>query len=221
VPTTDLASHEPWLESQRRSRGRRFAAIRRLRWQRGRRAGVGVLLASLTLAAGGAVAADRSGGAASGSGSGAAVRAAGSSVAALQRALGIPADGIFGRQTRRAVRRFQRAHGLTVDGIAGPQTLGALGLSGASAGESRRTKSVAGGTGSVLARIAQCESGGDPTAISSGGRYRGKYQFSRRTWRAMGGTGDPAKASEAEQDQRALALYQQRGTAPWPACSAR
>jgi hypothetical protein len=67
VPTSDLASHEPWLESQRRSRGRRFEAIRRLRRQRSRRAGVGVLLASLTLAAGGAVAADRTGGTSAGS----------------------------------------------------------------------------------------------------------------------------------------------------------
>jgi resuscitation-promoting factor RpfB len=219
VPTTDLASHEPWLESQRRSRGRRFEAIRRLRRQRSRRAGVGVLLASLTLAAGGAVAADHTGG--SSAGSGGAVRAAGSSVAALQRALGITADGIYGRQTRRAVRSFQRAHGLTVDGIAGPQTLGALGLStsGAAAGESSRTTSSGGG--SVLARIARCESGGDPTAISAGGRFRGKYQFTRATWRAMGGTGDPAKASEAEQDQRALALYKARGTAPWPVCGRR
>ena len=46
-------------------------------------------------------------------------RSAGGSVAALQRALGIPADGIYGPQTRGAVRRFQRAHGLVVDGIAG------------------------------------------------------------------------------------------------------
>jgi peptidoglycan hydrolase-like protein with peptidoglycan-binding domain len=219
VPNTDLASHEPWLDSQRRSRGRRFEAVRRLRRQRGRRAGVGVVLASLTLAAGGAVAADGTGGSGSGSGSGAAVQAAGSSVAALQRALGIAADGIYGRQTRRAVRRFQRAHGLTVDGIAGPQTLGALGLSAAGADESRRTTKSSGGN--VLARIAQCESGGDPTAISSSGRFRGKYQFTRATWRSMGGTGDPAKASEAEQDQRALALYQARGTAPWPVCGAR
>jgi hypothetical protein len=220
VPTTDLADGQPWLESQRRSRARRLDAIRRLRRQRGARAAVGVLAASLSLAAGGAVAADRSGGAAAGQG--ATVRAAGSTVAALQAALGIAADGVYGPQTRRAVRRYQRAHGLTVDGVAGPQTLAALGLSGRRAVE---TTAPSAGTGvgavGVLARIAQCESGGNPRAISSGGHYRGKYQFSRATWRAMGGNGDPAKASEAEQDRRALALYRASGTAPWPACGAR
>jgi hypothetical protein len=218
VPITDLASHEPWLESQRRSRGRRFEAIRRLRRQRGRRVGVGVLLASLTLAAGGAVAADRSGGTSAGSH---AVRAAGSTVTALQSALGLSADGIYGPQTRRAVRRFQRAHGLVVDGIAGPATLGALGIRASSSSRTTRTKKVVrGDAASVLARIAACESGGDPTAVSSSGRYRGKYQFTRSTWHSLGGTGDPAKASEVEQDRLALLLYQQRGAAPWPVCGA-
>jgi hypothetical protein len=214
VPTSDLASHEPWLESQRRSRGRRFEAIRRLRRQRSRRAGVGVLLASLTLAAGGAVAADGSGGSSAGSH---AVRAAGGNVAQVQSALGLAADGIYGPLTRRAVRRFQRAHGLTVDGVAGPATLAALGIHAKSA---RRTgKSVSSGdAASILARIAACESGGDPTAISSGGRYRGKYQFTRATWHALGGTGDPAKAAEGTQDRIALALYRQSGASPWPVC---
>jgi peptidoglycan DL-endopeptidase CwlO len=55
----------------------------------------------------------------------------GNEVAAVQRALGIPADGIFGPQTLQAVRAFQAAHGLLADGIVGPQTEAALGLSGA------------------------------------------------------------------------------------------
>ena len=70
----------------------------------------------------------------------------------------------------------------------------------------------------ILRKIAECESGGNPRAISPSGRYRGKYQFSRETWRAMGGHGDPAKASEYEQDKRALKLYRREGTAPWPYC---
>ena len=69
-----------------------------------------------------------------------------------------------------------------------------------------------------LKQIAQCESGGNPRAISPDGRYRGKYQFSRPTWRSVGGHGDPAKASEYEQDKRALKLYHREGTAPWPNC---
>ncbi len=50
----------------------------------------------------------------------------GSAVAAVQRALGIAADGIFGPKTRGAVRAFQAKHGLLVDGIVGPQTRAAL-----------------------------------------------------------------------------------------------
>jgi Transglycosylase-like domain/Putative peptidoglycan binding domain len=201
VSTTDLSCPDPWLDSKRRSRSRRAAAARRLRSMRSRRAGLAVLGASLVLA-GGATAESTAPSASK-------AVAPGVDVAAVQRALGIPADGVAGPQTRRAIRRFQRANGLTVDGIAGPETLAALGLSTETAQTSSST---------TLERIAECESGGDPTAVSPDGRYRGKYQFSLATWRAMGGSGDPSKAPEAEQDRRAAALLAERGTSPWPVC---
>jgi resuscitation-promoting factor RpfB len=209
VPTTDLSSPDPWLASQRRSRTRRAEAVRRLRRLRGRRTGLVVLGASLALA-GGAMAQTTSTSATK-----ARAVTPGVDVAAVQRALGIPADGIVGPQTRRAIRNFQRANGLAVDGIVGPQTLAALGLSTGSA----PTAQGSSGGSAVLASIAECESAGDPTAISPDGRYRGKYQFSRATWRAMGGSGDPAKAPEAEQDRLAAALLAARGTSPWPNCA--
>ena len=62
------------------------------------------------------------------------------------------------------------------------------------------------------------DSGGNPSAIGGGGQYRGKYQFSMATWAAVGGTGDPARASEAEQDRRAATLYARAGSSPWPVC---
>ena len=136
----------------------------------------------------------------------------GPTVKAIQRKLGVPADGVFGPTTKRAVKRFQRRHGLTVDGVVGPQTLAALGLRGVPA----RSR---GSASSVLERIAACESGGNPRAVSPDGRYRGKYQFSRATWRALGGKGDPAKAPESVQDGIAAALLAVRGTSPWPNCA--
>ncbi|MFP5364755.1 MAG: transglycosylase family protein [Thermoleophilia bacterium] len=70
----------------------------------------------------------------------------------------------------------------------------------------------------VLESIAQCESHGNPRAISSGGTYRGKYQFSFSTWASVGGEGDPADASETEQDRRAAILYRTGGPGHWPVC---
>jgi hypothetical protein len=70
----------------------------------------------------------------------------------------------------------------------------------------------------TLESIASCESGGDPTAVSSDGSYRGKYQFDYGTWESVGGSGDPAAAPEAEQDYRAALLYAQSGSSPWPIC---
>jgi hypothetical protein len=70
----------------------------------------------------------------------------------------------------------------------------------------------------TLESIASCESGGDPTIVSSDGSYRGKYQFDFGTWESVGGSGDPAAAPEHEQDYRAALLYSRAGSSPWPVC---
>ena len=69
-----------------------------------------------------------------------------------------------------------------------------------------------------LESIAACESGGDPHSIGGGGAFRGKYQFTYGTWASVGGSGDPAAASEAEQDKRAQMLMAKSGSSPWPVC---
>ena len=103
-------------------------------------------------------------------------------------------------EMRRAARRFRKARRARL----------------------RRERTAAfaslGVSNATLESIASCESGGDPTAVSSNGSYRGKYQFDYGTWESVGGSGDPAAASEAEQDYRAALLYTQSGSSPWPIC---
>jgi hypothetical protein len=218
----DLSSPLPWRRSLRASRERRTTAARCRRLALRGRAGVTLAIIASAVAAGGALAQDTS----PPSSGGARATTGGVSVAAIQRALGLPADGVYGPRTRAAVRRFQRRHGLTVDGVVGPKTAAALGLSGRDAGASEDTSAATSGGGSAAAdstsatleRIAQCESGGNPAAVSADGQYRGKYQFDRATWERLGGTGDPAQASEAEQDRLAAKLLAESGTSPWPNC---
>lgn len=69
-----------------------------------------------------------------------------------------------------------------------------------------------------LAAIAECESGGDYQAVSASGRYRGAYQFDAQTHRSVGGDGNAADDSPAEQDAAAERLMARRGTQPWPVC---
>ncbi len=88
--------------------------------------------------------------------------------------------------------------------------------SGQRATSSQAGSSGGGAAGGNLAAIRACESGGDYG--STDGQYRGAYQFDSETWASVGGTGDPAAASPAEQDSRALQLQAQRGSNPWPNC---
>jgi hypothetical protein len=158
------------------------------------------------------------------------VGSTGTAVKAVQRKLHVQATGYYGSETEAAVKRFQRRKGLKPDGVVGPATAKALGVRVTKSGYATGGASPSSGQSSsrssrrvklpaVLKRIAQCESGGNPRAVSSDGTYRGKFQFDVSTWRALGGKGDPAQAPEWEQDLRALRLYRQRGTAPWANCA--
>jgi peptidoglycan hydrolase-like protein with peptidoglycan-binding domain len=55
-------------------------------------------------------------------------RAHGDGIRAVQQALGLPVDGVFGKKTAAAVREFQEKHGLKADGVVGPATWQALGV---------------------------------------------------------------------------------------------
>ena len=215
VVQADHVDETAFRRSLRASRERRAAVARTRRRRLTGRRGFALALAGLAFASSGALA-EEAGRNASG--------AVSDTISQVQAKLGLAADGVYGPKTRAAVRRFQRNNGLVVDGIVGPQTLGALGISSGtlSGSPDSAPAGAAPATGSnaeFLAAVAQCESNGDPTAVSPTGQYRGKYQFSRASWRAVGGTGDPAAAPEAEQDARAASLLARQGRNAWPVCS--
>lgn len=70
-------------------------------------------------------------------------------------------DGIFGKQTKEAVKYFQRKNGLTVDGIAGKKTLAALGMSSTSS-SSGVTSNYSDADINLLARLIYGEARGEP-----------------------------------------------------------
>jgi peptidoglycan hydrolase-like protein with peptidoglycan-binding domain len=130
----DLASVELWKKSILRSQHRR-RALEQARANRKpvRRAGsVAIAAATVLPAATGVATADNSGSSqpavATSTGSLLKSGSHGASVARVQSALGISADGVYGPDTEVSVRSFQQGNGLMVDGVVGPQTWSALGL---------------------------------------------------------------------------------------------
>jgi hypothetical protein len=71
----------------------------------------------------------------------------------------------------------------------------------------------------ALQAIASCESGGDPAAVSADGLPGLDRELVLAAVGAVGGSGDPAAAPEAEQDRLAQVLYETAGPGQWPNCA--
>jgi murein DD-endopeptidase MepM/ murein hydrolase activator NlpD len=101
-----------------------------------------------------------------------------------------------------------------------PQTVHKQRKARATRSETRTTSTRSSGKANLSgawAKVANCESSGNPRAVNPAGYY-GLFQFDKQTWRSVGGSGNPASASAAEQLMRAKKLYAQRGASPWPVC---
>ncbi|MFI5047301.1 MAG: transglycosylase family protein, partial [Acidimicrobiia bacterium] len=104
--------------------------------------------------------------------------------------------------------------------------------SGAGAGSGSDSDSGGSGSGATPSapgdslaciRAHESDSAGGYQAVSSGGAYRGAYQFAQSTWDNTAGAAgradlvgaDPASVSPADQDAMASYLYSQAGSQPW------
>lgn len=114
---------------------------------------------------------------------------------------------------RRPVEQFRQAIEAEVRRLAAEHRAKLRRRGGASLGQLPAAVSLA-----TLRQIAACESGGERSAVSAGGTYRGLYQFDDATWESVGGRGDPAAASAAEQTYRAALLFSRAGSSAWPIC---
>ncbi len=152
----DLTDPEVWVRSGWRSRARREAAAHKNEMiaPSPRGLSLAALLAVTGVPAAGVISGALGGSGGTEAQAKTAVASRGSGVTALQRAIGVSADGVFGPQTQKALKAYQRSHGLTADGIAGPQTRSRLGM-GAGPVLKRGGKARASGvraTSSVAAR---------------------------------------------------------------------
>ena len=120
--------------------------------------------------------------------------AKGPRVAFVQKVLGLHVDRIYGKHTKRAVKRFQRSHGLTADGVVGPATWSAL-------KRARGSSSGSGRVGRGTVRALQRALGIAADGVFGPGTYAAVKRFQRgkgltadgvvgpATWAALGRTG--------------------------------
>jgi cell wall-associated NlpC family hydrolase len=167
----DLGLVDYWTASLERSLRRR-AARRRPRIVAKGNARVSLALAAAALGAplvAGAAGAERAAAATTTTSLGLSQGDRGPQVAALQRALGISADGIFGPQTLSAVLAFQRAHGVPATGYVGPLTTAALGTAVAAANSSEQAPAAAAPTATTGLTAATIQAAQRALGVSADG----------------------------------------------------
>ena len=162
----------------------------------------------------------------------------------VQRILGIPLTGVYGRRTRLAVIRFQKTHHLRATGVVNAVTWRALiaywrahhkpapAAAAPPAGADPTTTTAA--RTSKAARMAvpfaawqasphgraisRRESHNVCTVVSSNGSWRGKWQMTVTLWRGYGGTAyaaTPERATCLEQDKVAYNVWIASWWRPW------
>jgi len=169
--------------------------------------------------------------------------ARGTYVKRVQRILGIPVTGVFGRRTRLAVIKFQRAHHLRVTGKVNGTTWVALlaywrakhkAAPAAATAPSTDPTTTAAARTSKAARVAvpfaawqasphgraisRRESHNVCTVVASSGTWRGKWQMTMSLWRGYGGTAfatTPERATCLEQDKVAYKVWISSWWRPW------
>ena len=119
-------------------------------------------------------------------------------------------------EKRRAAEAAARAAAAAQAAAAAAESEAYASTTPSSGAVSSSSTSSAGGYAS--AATAACESGGNPSAVSADGRYRGKWQFDQQTWDAHAPSGwqgvDPASVPESVQDQAAASVPYDA----WPNC---
>jgi soluble lytic murein transglycosylase-like protein len=150
----------------------------------------------------------------------------------------VAVDGVYGKQTERAVKAWQRSNGLAVDGIVGPLTIASL--RGATRVGNAHTVGESADPGPVPVRtveqiirdvwpddledraltIAWRESRYRPDVTSSTGCCRGVFQLHQvhLSWMRAYGVTSVNQLFDAETNIRmALVLFQRSGWGPWAA----
>ncbi|HYI35940.1 MAG TPA: peptidoglycan-binding protein [Thermoleophilaceae bacterium] len=187
----DLTDPEVWVRSGWRSRARREAAAHRNEMPAPSPRGLSVaaLLALTGVPTAGVVSGALGGSDGAEAQAQARTASRGGGVSALQRALGVSADGVFGPQTEKAVKAYQRNHGLTVDGIAGPQTRSRLGI-GSGPVLKRGGKARASGvraTSSVAARGGGVQALQRAIGVSADGVFGPQTEAALKRWQGSHG----------------------------------